>query len=171
VPPTDPIKLKAYRLRQARKAQERTRARRAERIASGEQAVIDKRQADQLRSVQAKGTEASRLAPRSGLPVGAVKTIAALRHRLPDDASPEMVEVAGYAFTRMVDVLAGKVPARKAPQVLNAAREIRAELCGPVQQKIQMSGGMTLEMLVAQASQEPDEITVPALPPEGSEVQ
>ena len=133
-----------------------------------------KARAEKARATLAKAREIQNSGdrPRSGLPLGAIKAIQAMRHRLPLNATPEMAEVAGFAFGRMVDVLAGKVPSKKAPQVLNAAREIRAELCGPVQQKIEMAGGMSLEMLVARASQEePDESTVPALPRDGSEVQ
>lgn len=168
MPHKDPEKRKIYKKRyEAKRLARSAETRRAARVEQGlpPDPTPEEKQA-LMAAMSAKGVEA----PRSGLPVGAVRAISVMRHRLPADASPEMVEVAGYAFSRMVDVLAGKVSFRKAPSVLKAAVETRAELCGPIQQKVEMSGGVSLEMLVARAAQREDQDPVPALP-DGSAVQ
>ena len=74
---------------------------------------------------------------RNTLPYGAVQALRAQRLRVPADATPEEAEAAGYAFARVMDVLAGKVRSDKAATVLKAAVFVREVICGPITRKVE----------------------------------
>ncbi len=83
------------------------------------------------------------------LPRGVVAAIKAARLRVPEDASPEIAQLAGRALERIVDVMEDEC-GQGALAVLSAARVIREEICGPAKQKVEHSfSGLTDEQLEA----------------------
>lgn len=89
----------------------------------------------------------------------ALRTINPKRYRVPDDAPPEMAELADRALQRISDVMEEGVEANLSPSVLKAAATIREEVCGPVEKKIRLTG--TLEMMLAQLDTEDDGNALP----------
>lgn len=92
----------------------------------------------------------------SPLPHNAVKSLRESKFRVPDDASPEAAELAGYCIQRYVDLMAGIVPYRKSATVFKAAQALREEICGPVAQKVEVKGSLSLSDLVIAATQDED---------------
>jgi hypothetical protein len=82
------------------------------------------------------------------LPKGTVEAIRALRHRVPEGASPEVADAAGFALTRVLDVLSGRVRGADAGPVLKAAAMTREEFCGPMAQRVEASGPEGKPMVV-----------------------
>lgn len=72
----------------------------------------------------------------------AVRAVTKLR--VPEGASEEHVALADWAQQRIIDVVAGKVLPSLATSTLNGARALREEVCGPVEQKLQHSGSVTI---------------------------
>lgn len=74
------------------------------------------------------------------LPRGTVRALKTAHWRVPKDVPSDLGDVADHAFERIVDVLNEKVYHKSAGHVLNAARMVREEVCGPIAQKIAVSG-------------------------------
>lgn len=77
----------------------------------------------------------------NALEVGEVAAIKAMRWRVPDAAPPPAADAAGEAFTALVEVMR-KPFVRGSREKLAAARAIREEVCGPVKQQVEHSGGV-----------------------------
>lgn len=73
------------------------------------------------------------------LPAGAVRAMKALRHRVPEDASPEAAAIADEALDTVVEVMRGNVR-DLARERLSAAALVREEVCGPVVKRLEHSG-------------------------------
>lgn len=74
------------------------------------------------------------------LEYGAVSALKSLRHRVPEGIAPELADIAGEAFQRMVAVMRGEVSGSDAFPVLTAAKAIREDVCGPIKQKLEVGG-------------------------------
>ena len=79
----------------------------------------------------------------SGLPLGAVGAIKALRHRIPAGTPEALAAVADEAFSTVVAVMRGKV-GHEVTARLNASRYVREEICGPIAQKVELEVGKSL---------------------------
>lgn len=86
----------------------------------------------------------------NSLPYGAVEAIRSLRLRVPKDAHPDAINLAGEALEAIAKVMRGVVPASAAGNTLKAAALIRNEVCGPVTQKLEHTGaeGGPLQIVV-----------------------
>lgn len=110
----------------------------------------------------------------NALELGEVKALKSLRWRVPDEAPKEVAEVADEAFQALVDVM------RERPMVgydrdgrpialvadrkdkLKAALALREEVCGPVARKVEVTGKLSLEQLLAEATKVSlEEVSVP----------
>jgi hypothetical protein len=80
--------------------------------------------------------------------------------RLPEDAPPEVRELADHFLQKIVDVADGKVHSRKAGSVLKAAVEGRKELCGPIAQKVDVDVRGRLEMLLSEGLEPAPDVSV-----------
>lgn len=78
-------------------------------------------------------------APNS-LAYGEVKAICVANLRVPEGAAPEAAALADRAQQRLIDVMEEGVGAFQASHVLKAATRIREEICGPLAQKLDVSG-------------------------------
>ena len=87
-----------------------------------------------------KGTKDSR--PRE--PHGTAVAIEALKHRIPEGTPPELEKMANTALRRIWDVMEQLVPYQHAPSVLKAAGMTREEICGPVTQRLDLSGSVNV---------------------------
>ncbi len=87
---------------------------------------------------------AGRKPGKNTLEYGEVKALAAFKLRIPEGASPELENLAGRALERIVAVMEEKVNSFQARNVLSAATRLREEACGPLTQKVQVSGLETL---------------------------
>lgn len=77
----------------------------------------------------------------NALPIGYVKALKGLRHRVPEGTPEALADVADTAMDRLVDVMMERVEdAQLASQVLKAATSLRAEICGPPTQRHEVSG-------------------------------
>lgn len=85
------------------------------------------------------------------LPRGMVKAISALRHRVPEDASPEAKAVADEAMATVVNVMRGKGGARFVRERLTAAAMVREEVCGTVPKKHEVAATVSFYDLVLAA--------------------
>jgi len=86
------------------------------------------------------------------LEYGEVAAVAAAKLRIPEQADPAVKHIAGRALMRMLEVMEEKVSDRHARNVLAAATRVREEACGPLGQKLEVTGslqGMTDEQLEA----------------------
>lgn len=92
------------------------------------------------------------LGSKNSLPLGTVKALRAMKMRVPQTATPEEAEIAGWAFERMCQATAGLVHSRRAPTVLKGAIAIREEVCGPLVKETRISGGLSLASAVAAAA-------------------
>lgn len=88
----------------------------------------------------------------AALPSAAVRALATAKWRVPDDAPEAAAELAGEALERLVGIMYGKVSFRKAPSALKAAAMIREEICGPLTQKVEVKGSLSLADLVTKAT-------------------
>lgn len=90
---------------------------------------------------------------KNTLDYGEVAAIAAAKLRPPPpDAPPEVQQLAARALQRIADVMEEKVWERQGRNVLAAATRIREEACGPLTQKVDVTGslqGMSDEELEA----------------------
>lgn len=111
-----------------------------------------------------RGSKNSR--PRVLRPPGEryAELLAAKAWRVPSDAPHEAALLAGYALTRITDVVAGRVGHRLAPSVLRAALALRDSICPPVSQQINLDASFSLEQLVARAGLCHRQEDAPALP-------
>lgn len=82
---------------------------------------------------------------RNALPREAVSAIRGLRHRVPAGTPEPLADVADEAFERIVAVMRGEVKF-DATAVLKAAATARDEVCGKVTDKLEHSGGITVEI-------------------------
>ena len=77
------------------------------------------------------------------LGLGEVAAVKALGLRVPESARPEHRAIADEAFETIVSVMRGEI---YDPQVAairrNAAKDVREEICGPVKQKVELSGSL-----------------------------
>lgn len=106
---------------------------------------------------------------KNALPKGAVKAIKAAGLRVPYGASAAQRDLADRAQQRIIDVMEGKVGRHSQP-VLNAARVLREEICGPVKQKIEHSfDGMTDEQIAERYAEITGSTSVAAPPKEPAE--
>ena len=84
------------------------------------------------------------------------EALAALRvakTRVPDSATPAQGEAADVCLVQLMRVVECKIPHRMAAHVVAAAKQVRAEICGPLVQKVDVqSKGLGLAELVAAAS-------------------
>jgi hypothetical protein len=106
------------------------------------------------RKSHAKGSEEIKARQRRDLPMGMVKAIKGLRHRVPPDTHEALAAVADRSFERLVEAMEGKVSFRQVPSVIKAATALREEICGPMPKEVKVSGTMTLEALVARAAEQ-----------------
>lgn len=81
---------------------------------------------------------------RNALPAGTVAAIRALKYRVPEGTAPEIAEVAGRAFERVVEVMEEKVRPGRTFSVLTAARHLQELICGPPTQKVEASNAVTV---------------------------
>lgn len=115
---------------------------------------------------QAKRKHVATGAPRGGARAGAgrpegstlalgygeIRALEAAKLRVPEDASPEVKALADRTYARLVHVMEEKVSPFQAGHVLKAATRLREEACGPLAQKVEVSGRlehMTDEQLEA----------------------
>lgn len=107
------------------------------------------------------------------LPRGAVTAVRASNWRIPDDAPEEARQLAQQALERIADVMHGRVPIERQAAVLKAATDLRAEVCGPPAQRLEVKGKMGLMALLTaaaaieeKADDHPilDTVATPALP-------
>lgn len=73
------------------------------------------------------------------LEYGESSAIRAMKLRLPEDATPEAVQLAGEALEVMVKVMRGEVCSEDAPHRRNAAKDIREELCKPIPKQVNLA--------------------------------
>ena len=86
---------------------------------------------------------------KNDLPLGMVGAIAAANLGVPPDATPEAKALAAHMTSQIVRVADGKIGYRQAPTVLKAAIYGREIVTGPLTQKVQVSGKLTLEDLLS----------------------
>lgn len=89
---------------------------------------------------------------KNALPQGFVKAVKVAKLRVPEDASPELADLADACQERIIDVMLEKVSPFSAFSVLTAARSLREEICGKVAEKHEHSGTVTHAHLVAEAA-------------------
>lgn len=87
-----------------------------------------------------------------GLSPADYDAIASARIRIPKDASPVEAMIAKRSLERLIEVMEGRVPFRKANAALKAAVMVREEICGPIQRTVEVKGGLSLEALVSAAA-------------------
>lgn len=83
---------------------------------------------------------------RNSLPQGAVGAIKGLHYRVPEGTAEPLAAVADEAFDRIVQVMREKVSPFASYAVLNAAKRVRDEVCGPLTQKVEL-GDETAELV------------------------
>lgn len=86
------------------------------------------------------------------VPEAVLAALGAKDSRIPAGISEEEKLIAEYARRRIVHVAAGAVNSKKGAAALKAAQHLRDEICGPLVREVKVSGGITLEMAVAQAA-------------------
>ncbi len=92
------------------------------------------------------------------LPRGSRGAIKAIRHRVPHGTPEEVATAADEAFGRIVDVMRGNVR-KGAGDVLRAATAVRAEVCGPIVQKLEHTGADGQAMVVEVRTYGPEDAT------------
>lgn len=93
---------------------------------------------------------------RNALPLGTVQAVKAMRLRVPDGTPYEAAELADEALGTVVEVMRGNVWYQAAGPRLKAATVLREEICGPLAQKVEHSGTVTLEHLVLASMKKPE---------------
>ena len=78
---------------------------------------------------------------QNALERGEVAAIKSMRWRVPENAPAPAAEVAGEAFGALVDVMR-RPHMRGSREKLASARAIREEVCGPIKQQVEHSGGV-----------------------------
>jgi len=78
------------------------------------------------------------------LAYGEVKAVKAAKLRLPEGADEESQQLAGRSLQRIVDVMEARVSHLHAGNVLKAATRLREEVCGPLTQKVDVSGAVNV---------------------------
>jgi hypothetical protein len=101
------------------------------------------------------GIQAGSLPKPRGLSPADYEAIAAARIRIPKTATPVEAKIAQRGLERLIEVMEGRVPFRKANAALKAAVMVREEICGPIQRTVEVKGGLSLEALVSAASAAP----------------
>lgn len=91
---------------------------------------------------------------RNALALGEVRALKSLRVRVPENAPPELADVADEAFSAIVGVMRAEVfDPGMAQARLRAAAMVREEVCGPIKQKVEHSfSEMSDEQLEARYS-------------------
>jgi hypothetical protein len=87
---------------------------------------------------------------KNALDYGEVAAVAAAKLRVPEGADPSVQKLAARALERIADVMEEKVWEKQGRNVLAAATRIREEACGPLSQKVEITGrldGLTDEQL------------------------
>jgi hypothetical protein len=87
-----------------------------------------------------------------GLTAADYEAIRAAKVRIPEKATPVEVTLAQRSLERMVEIMEGRVPFRKANAALKATVALREEICGPIQRTVNVQGGLSLEALVSAAT-------------------
>lgn len=86
----------------------------------------------------------------------AVERLGAARFRVRKDIDPEILDAAAsigkLGLQVMTEVLLGRHSRHKSNVMLKAAIATREEVCDPLAKEINLTGRMTLEQMVAQAS-------------------
>lgn len=77
----------------------------------------------------------------NALPLGVVRTIKSLKHRVPEGTPDELADAAGEALELLASVMRGEVyDSSQAQARLRAAAMFREEVCGKVADKLQHAG-------------------------------
>lgn len=74
------------------------------------------------------------------LPRGTIAALKGLRHRVPSGTPEVAADIADEAFSAIVDVMRGEFRRKGSREVLRAATALRAEVCGPIVQKLEHTG-------------------------------
>jgi hypothetical protein len=85
-----------------------------------------------------------------------VAALKGLRHRVPHGTPDTIADVADEAFGQIVEVMRGRVWKRPS-EVLRAATAVRAEVCGPIVQKLEHTGADGQAMVVEVRTYGPEE--------------
>jgi hypothetical protein len=84
----------------------------------------------------------------NALEYGEVKAVKVAGLRVPEDASPEAKALADRTQQRIIDVMEERVNAFLARPVLQAATELRKEICGEVAKRLEHTGKDGGELVV-----------------------
>jgi hypothetical protein len=81
------------------------------------------------------------------LEYGEVKAVKVSGLRIPEGTPEAHVELADRALEKIVDIMEGRVSYLSASHVLKAATRLREEVCGPIAQKHEVSGSVSIRVI------------------------